>query len=114
LRLRTGSGPATNVLGGGTYALLGLMLLAAGCNDPKDARLRARENRSSAALETAVHRETRARIRSVACVRTGRLTEVCRVSFHGGRPAERWRLVYTRTSARAQRIDSARASNRRG
>ena len=105
MKLRAGSDAAANALGGGTAALLSLMLFVAGCTDPKDARLRARENRAGAVLEAAVHRETRARIRAVACVRTGRRTEVCRVLFYGTRSAERWRLVYTRTSARVRRID---------
>jgi hypothetical protein len=82
-----------------------LILLSTGCTNPKDARLRARENRAGAALEAAVHRETRARIRSVACTRIGDEAEVCRVSFRGGRPTERWKLVYTRDSARVRRID---------
>ena len=97
--------PAAGLSRGGTAVLLGLILLASGCTNPKDPRLRARENRASAALGAAVHRETHARIRSVACTRIGDEAEVCRVSFHGGRPTERWKLVYTRTSARVNRID---------
>jgi hypothetical protein len=90
---------------GAASLLLGLVVLVVGCTNPKEARLRARENRAGAALEAAVQRETRARIRSVACVRTSPRAEVCRVSFQGRRPSERWKLVDTRTSARVRRID---------
>jgi hypothetical protein len=93
------------ILSGGTAALLVPVLLVAGCTNPKDPRLRARENRSGAALEAAIHRETRARIRSIGCFRPDSKTEICRVSFYGRRYAERWKLVYTRTSARVRRID---------
>jgi len=79
-------------------------VLVAGCVNPKDPRLRARENRAISALEGAVQRETEARIRRIGCFRPNSRTEICRVSFHGRRPAERWKLVYTYTSARVRRI----------
>jgi hypothetical protein len=84
--------------------LIGVLLLAAACTNPKDPRLRAREGRAGAVLDAAIRRETRARIRSVGCFRPDSRTEICRVSFYGRRPAERWKLVYTYTSARVRRI----------
>ena len=87
-------------LSGGAAALLASTVLVA-CSNPRDARLRARENRAVAELVRAVHRETSARIRSIAC--SGPLERrVCRVSFRGGRPQERWRLGHTHGSGRVQ------------
>jgi hypothetical protein len=88
----------------GLVPLLTVSLLVTACTNPKDARRRAREHRASAVLETAVHRETSARIRAVGCVQLRGEAQVCRVSFHGGRPAERWRLDFTRNSARVRRV----------
>lgn len=53
-----------------------------------------------------MHRETPTRIRAVGCVQLGDEAQICRVSFHGRRPAERWRLDFTRDSARVRRIVS--------
>ena len=102
--LRRYGGSVANAPSGGVVVLLGLAMLLAGCTNPRDARRQARDHRASAALEAAVHRETSARIRSVGCVQLGDKGQVCRVSFRGGRPAERWRLTYTSDSARVRRI----------
>jgi hypothetical protein len=79
-------------------------ILLAACTNPKNPRLRAREHRADARLVAAVHRETPARIRRIGCVQLGEEAQICRVSFHGGRSAERWRLDFTRDSARVRRI----------
>jgi hypothetical protein len=89
----------------GLVPLLALSLVVVtACTNPKDPRVRAREHRASAKLEAAVHRETPARIRSIGCVQLGDDAQICRVSFHRGRPEERWRLDFTRDSARIRRI----------
>lgn len=94
--------------GRGLVPLLALSLVLAACTNPKDPRLRARDNRAVSALEAAVHRETSARIRDVACGDLHGDSRVCRVRFYGGRQAERWRLVYTSDSARIRRVSRDR------
>jgi hypothetical protein len=88
----------------GLVPLLALSFVLAACTNPKDPRLRARDNRAFSALRAAVRRETSARIRDVACGDLRGDSRVCRVRFYGGRPTERWRLVYTSDSARARRL----------
>ena len=90
--------------GRGLVPLLALPLVLTACTNPKDPRLRARDNRAFSALEGAVRRETPARIRDVACFDVHGDSRICRVRFYGGRPAERWRLVYTSDSARVRRL----------
>jgi hypothetical protein len=85
-------------------ALLGLTILLAACTNPRDPRLRARDNRAVSALEAAVRRETSVRIRDISCFDLHGNSRVCRVRFYRGRPAERWRLVYTYDSARVRRL----------
>lgn len=85
-------------------ALLVLSVVLAACTNPKDPRLRARDNRAFSALEAAVRRETSARIRDVACFDVHGNSRVCRVRFYGHRPAERWRLVYSSDSTRVRRL----------
>jgi len=89
---------------GRAVALLGLTILLGACTNPKDPRLRARDNRAFSALEAAVRHETSARIRDIACFDVHAHSRVCRVRFYRGRPAERWRLVYTHDSARVRRL----------
>jgi hypothetical protein len=88
----------------GLVPLLALSLVLTACTNPKDPRLRARDNRAFSALEAAVRRETSARIRDVDCFDVHGNSRVCRVRFHRGRPAELWRLVYTYDSARVRRL----------
>jgi hypothetical protein len=90
----------------GAVPLVALSLVVSACTNPKDPRVRARDHRADAALVAAVRRETPARIRAVGCVQLGDEAQICRVSFKGDRPAERWRLDFTRYSARVRRLVS--------
>jgi hypothetical protein len=85
-------------------ALLGAAVLVGCGTNPKDPRLRARDQRAISALEIAVRRETPARISRIACFDSHPGTRICRVSFRTGRPTEAWKLVYTDTSARVRRV----------